>query len=735
MRGTLTSTVNLLLLVCVPVPRALADEPTCLLPIGRFETGQVNSFHDGPDGLPLVGAWEGLFRYDGKGVVRVEGEEMRAVSAFHDGPDGLLLGAGNGLFRYDGKVVVRVKGENAENVRAFHDGPDGLLLGAESGLFRYDSKGVVRVGGEEMRGFSAFHDGPDGLLLGAENGLFRYDGKGVVRVGGEEMRGFSAFHDGPDGLPLVGVYEGLFRYDGKGVVRVEGKRVEKVGAFHDGPGGLLLGARNGLFRYDGKSVVRVEGEETSSVYALHDRPGGLLLGAQEGLFRYDGKSVVRVKSVVPVEWREETGYVIAFHDVPGGLLLGTLNGVFRYDGKGVVRVNGGEKTGTVTVFHDVPGEQVLVGAENGLFRVIFEPLSSSQIELSNGSKLREASPPPSQFGIQTIWTMKHPCAAFADRFGLHVVATNASRKDDPPVEVKHFDPVADGTTSFEVAVPISDPGDWTFRVVSKATGATVDIGKPSKPVTFVTSGGTPGFIGWLAAWWKVIGVVSAVLWVAFNLLVFARSRYSAAAWRLATDPAWGKTTLAPLMLLLRHSQSAQLWLLDLYVRERRGALPAKPRPFLSLPLTGPEGVVAESDAVLGRLGSTRRLWVQGGTGMGKTAIFLHLVQTHFGGIDATSFTIFQRDGYVLVSIEARRFPEAPLDEKGASAWVVACVLSVLSERGLSFEDRGLLRAMLNKGTLAIAIDGLSEVARGPSVAAFAAEYPATAIFVTSQEFR
>ena len=266
-------------------------------------------------------------------------------------------------------------------------------------------------------------------------------------------------------------------------------------------------------------------------------------------------------------------------------------------------------------------------------------------------------------------------------------------------------------------------------MVSKATGATVDIGKPSEPVTFVKPGGT----GWLASWRPVIAKGVPFLLMTLNLFVFARARHSAAEWRFATDAVWGKTALAPLMLLLRHWRRAQLWLLDLYVRERRGALPAKPPPFLSLPLTGPDGVVADSDAVLGRLGSTRRLWVQGGTGMGKTAIFLHLVQTHFGGIDATSLTIFRRDGYVLVPIEARRFPEAPLDEKGASAWVVACVLSVLSERGLSFEDRGLLRAMLNKGTLAIAIDGLSEVARGPAVAAFAAEYPATAIFITSQE--
>jgi len=119
--------------------------------------------------------------------------------------------------------------------------------------------------------------------------------------------------------------------------------------------------------------------------------------------------------------------------------------------------------------------------------------------------------------------------------------------------------------------------------------------------------------------------------------------------------------------------------------------------------------------------------------MGKTASFLHLCQTHFGGTENTAFAIFRRGGYVLVPIEARRFPEAPFDEKGAPGWVIACILSVLSEGGLSFEDRGLLRAMLRRGTLAVAIDGLNEVARGQAVAAFAAEFPATRLFVTSQE--
>jgi hypothetical protein len=156
------------------------------------------------------------------------------------------------------------------------------------------------------------------------------------------------------------------------------------------------------------------------------------------------------------------------------------------------------------------------------------------------------------------------------------------------------------------------------------------------------------------------------------------------------------------------------------VRELRKAVVNKSLPFLSLPLTGSEGTIANSDAVLARLASAGHVWIQGRAGMGKTAYFLHLRQTHFGGTETTAFAIFRRDGYVLVPFEARRFPEAPFEEKGVSAWVVGCILSILAEGGLSFEDRGLLRAMLSKGTLAIAIDGLNEVARDQAISAFAA---------------
>ena len=171
---------------------------------------------------------------------------------------------------------------------------------------------------------------------------------------------------------------------------------------------------------------------------------------------------------------EKSGLAYAFHDGPGGLLLvGAENGLFQYDGIGIAPVEGEEKTGLVHVFQDGPNGLLLMGAENGLFRVSFEPLAKRQHDMDNWSELQETS--PSRFGIPTRWTMTNPCSAVADQLGLHVVATDAAGKDAPPVKVHHIDH-APGIASFEVLVPVSEPGDWTFRLVSEAaTRGTVSI--------------------------------------------------------------------------------------------------------------------------------------------------------------------------------------------------------------------------------------------------------------------
>lgn len=740
------------LLLVFGVAAVSADEATCVVHTEGAPTGQVFDVRDTRGGT-LVAGWNGLFRFDNKRTIKIEGNTGE-VSGFYDTPFGLLLNTEGGLFRYDGTRLVPAEGDRTGYIAQIQIDRGAVLIAGGNGLFRYETTGTVHVAGATTGAVTQLYDTPDGPLLAAENGLFRYDGARVVSVTGATTGAVKAIHDAPGG-PLIVARNALFRYAGGRLVRVPSEgSIEDVENVFDAPGGpllqtldavfrydgervtrvqsspsdvrsvletpqgVLLSTENQLFRYNGERIVPIEGEPVGGITSLHNARGGALISSEQGLFRYDGTRLIPILG-------EPTGNVTTVYDGAAGLLIGADNGLFRYDGKRTEHVVG-EQTGSVQNMHDVRGG-LLLSADKGLFEIVTGPLSAATLVLDNVSELSGSA--PSKQGVHTRWTMTHPCAVFADQFKLQVIAVDPTGEDGARQQATGFQARGDAM-QFEAWVPVSSPGDWGFRVVSEASGSELPVGRISEKVAFVT----PGFVGWLASWWRVISWSFGVAFVVLNLIVFAAARYSDAAWRLATDAFWGKTALLLQGLLLRHSRTAQLWLIDLYVQARRKAAEGKSQPFLPLPLTGSDGKVSESGAVLAHLASARHVWIQGGAGMGKTATFLHFQQMHFGGAEATAFSIFRRDGFVLVPIEARRFPELTFDEKGASAWLVASVLSILSETGLSFEDRGLLRAMLSKGTLAVAVDGLNEVGRSQAVAAFAAEFPLAPLLITSQDF-
>ena len=727
-------------------------ETTCLLRVEGDPTGQVFDVRDTRSDT-LVAAWNGLFRYDGKYAIRIEGN-IGQVAGFYDTPYGLLLNTENGLFRYDGTRIIRPEGDRTGYIERIRTHRGEVLVAAGNGLFRYDGTRIAHVEGEITGGVTQLYDVADGLLAATENGLFHYDGTRVARVKGDGTGSVKTIHQAPggalivarDGLfryvdgrtvrvpnepkgasvdniydtsrgPLLQTFDGFFRYDGERVTPLEGGPSNFVKSVLDTPQGLLLSTENRLFRYDGERFVPIEGEPVGRIISLHNVPGGALVSSEQGLFRYDGTRLMPVLG-------EATGNVTSVYNGPVGLLVGADNGLFRYDGKRAEHVTG-ERTGSVQNMHDVRGG-LLLSADKGLFDVVTRPLSVATVVLDNVSELRGSA--PNKQGVHTRWAMTHPCGIFADQFDLQVVTVDTTGEDLARKQATGFQSRGDAML-FEAWVAVPAAGDWTFRVVSTAAGSELPIGRASETITFVT----PGFFGWFASWWRVISASFAVAVVILNLIVFGAARYSSAAWRLATDASWGKTALVLQGLFLRNFRTAQLWLLDLYVQSRRRAAASRSLPFLPLPLTGPDGKVSQSGAVLAHLSSARHVWIQGGAGMGKTAIFLHFQQVHFGGVADTAFKIFRRDGYVLVPIEARRFPELAFDEKGASAWLVASVLSVLSEGGLPFDDRGLLRAMLSKGTLAVVVDGLNEVGRTQAVAGFAAEFPMAPLLITSQD--
>jgi hypothetical protein len=215
-----------------------------------------------------------------------------------------------------------------------------------------------------------------------------------------------------------------------------------------------------------------------------------------------------------------------------------------------------------------------------------------------------------------------------------------------------------------------------------------------------------------------------------NAVLFLFARRSAWAWRVATDDRLGTWILRLATLALSHFPKAQIWILDLYFRRRRAKMPAAP-PFLPLPLTSGDGRVDVSEKALAPPWSGRRLWVQGSSGMGKTALFRHVTEAHFRDHD-TAFAAFAKWGCVVVAFAARDFAGSG-EDKDDSAWVVDAVRATLSSQRVTFADEKLLSRFLESGSIGVAIDGLNEVDRTRAITAFTRRFDAAPMLVTSQQ--
>jgi hypothetical protein len=223
----------------------------------------------------------------------------------------------------------------------------------------------------------------------------------------------------------------------------------------------------------------------------------------------------------------------------------------------------------------------------------------------------------------------------------------------------------------------------------------------------------------------------AVVLAAANAALFLFARRSAWAWRVATDDGLSTWMLRLATLAMSHYQKAQIWILDLYFYRLRTKIPPKAAEFLPLPLTSRDGEFDPSDKALASPWTGKRLWVQGNSGMGKTALFRRLTEAHFRDHE-TAFAAFANWGCVVVAFAARDFADGG-EDKGDPAWVVGAVRSRLSSQGVKFGDEKLLSRFLESGSIGIAIDGLNEVNRTRAVIAFTQSFYAAPMLVTSQQ--
>jgi hypothetical protein len=420
------------------------------------------------------------------------------------------------------------------------------------------------------------------------------------------------------------------------------------------------------------------------------------------------------------------------HDLPGaGVLIGAENGWFlarSADGAATVAPAGKADTGFVPAMHDLPGAGVLIGAENGLFLASSTPLLRANVELRDRETL-DRSPPRPDSDLNFMFTIAaHPCASAADKLDLRLrIAPPGPEaiesKSKPPQNVQFDRELAEAEVAFPLR--IHKAGEWSFQLISIFGGTERPVGEPQH-LTFTSE----GLLAWLEQWAWWLGGGLAMVLASANAALFLFARRSAWAWRVATDDGLGTWMLRLATLALSHFPKAQIWILDLYFRRRRAKMPAA-SPFLPLPLTSGDGRLDASDKALTPPWTGKRLWVQGSSGMGKTALFRHVTEGHFRDHD-TAFAAFAKWGCVVVAFAARDFAGSG-EDKDDSAWVVDAVRAMLSSQGVTFADEKLLSRFLESGSIGVAIDGLNEVNRTLAVTAFTRRFEAAPMLVTSQQ--
>ena len=183
--------------------------------------------------------------------------------------------------------------------------------------------------------------------------------------------------------------------------------------------------------------------------------------------------------------------------------------------------------------------------------------------------------------------------------------------------------------------------------------------------------------------------------------------------------------------LLRHWPPAQRWVLEPWFQAVRGATQTN-QAYLDLPVTDPKGATTEAGGLLSRLRTELRLWLQGRAGMGKSSAFSYWERTYFAGAATTLADAARRFGFMLVMLPVRHYAALSADASRPELWVIEAVRRRFEYFGLTVTDLGLVEAMLRAGSIALALDGMSEADRDTALTVFAQSFPQVRLLVTSQ---
>jgi hypothetical protein len=235
----------------------------------------------------------------------------------------------------------------------------------------------------------------------------------------------------------------------------------------------------------------------------------------------------------------------------------------------------------------------------------------------------------------------------------------------------------------------------------------------------------------VAAWPIIVATVTGLLALGFIVLLWLAHR-SARAFAILSDATWARWLTWP-FFFLRHAPPVQRWVLEPWFQAVRRNTMTDPH-FLDPPVSMTTGSPSEGVALLRRLRDSRRLWLHGRSGMGKSSVFAAWERAYFIASDAPNLNaVARRYGFVLIALPLRQYAAIPVpDANRPESWMVEIVRRQLEQHGFSTRDIGLVDAMLRTGHFALALDGTNEVDRDLALAAFASQFPQTRLLITSQ---
>lgn len=718
-------------------------------PVGDSDVGigRVSALLELPDGSVLVGAEYGLSAIDvetwalgpyfgPEHTMQLYGRGA-AVSQLSPLPDNrVLIGSARGLFVLE--IAANRLSPVADSAFGRHAGVFALtqeswLLQGAGNLSIYDGSTaqIVAVNGDAASDIHAVEPAGDTLwyILGAE-GLYRLQGRSLQSLLTSEthpelLRGgwFYGMRVLSSGDVLIAGDYGVFRYSpaDRSASQLPMPEVVSVRRLLALPnGGALAIAIDGLFRIDasGANVETLGAFDISSEPAIQAlTEGGWLVGTGDGAVLIDADATAATP-VAAVGGRRATETVAAGSEA----IFMRAGGLYGLDeSTGTVTLIPGPDTGALTGAATLADGSVVLGAKAGVFRTVgsFDGLTAT-LENQQGLSGRAPDATP----VETRWSLHENCASTADALAPVIIADNGDTGEAPRRIVPQRVAVEDGSAQIIANVAFPSAGQWTLQLVSTATGVDRPLGAP------VTIPIDASIWDRLQRIWEWIAVAAGVAYIGVFALLFLIAGRRPWAFRILSDPVWSRIGVWP-FFLIRHWRPAQCWVLSPWYQAMRNK-PWPDTPFYDVPVTGPDGSTIEATALLGRLRTTPRLWLQGNTGMGKSTVFEQWERAYYDAGEGSLSAVVRTFGFILVTVPVRHFARLPADPNHPETWVVDAVQRRLQRFGMPIDNLDLVKAMLRAGGFALVFDGMNEADRDPSLAAFAHAFPKVPLLATSQ---